>query len=138
MFFDRLLGWFSVDMGIDLGTCNTLVCVRGEGIVLNEPSVVAISHKNGRKQVLAVGDEAKQMVGRTPGNIGHPPLAGRRHRRLRGDGSDAAPFHHEGAWPPSPGQTPSGDCGSVRNNGSGKTSSPGISHACGCARSLLD
>src|SRR3954453_18912924 len=65
----RLLGMFSADMAIDLGTANTLIYVKGRGIVLNEPSVVAISHKNGRKQVLAVGDEAKQMVGRTPGNI---------------------------------------------------------------------
>ena len=65
----RLLGMFSADMAIDLGTANTLVYVKGRGIVLNEPSVVAISHKSGRKQVLAVGDEAKQMVGRTPGNI---------------------------------------------------------------------
>ena len=42
MVFDKLLSWFSVDMGIDIGTCNTLVCVRGEGIVLDEPSVVAV------------------------------------------------------------------------------------------------
>jgi rod shape-determining protein MreB len=67
--FARLLGIFSSDMAIDLGTANTLIYVKGRGIVLNEPSVVAISHKHGRKQVLAVGDEAKQMVGRTPGNI---------------------------------------------------------------------
>ncbi len=45
---DKLFGWFSVDMGIDLGTCNTLVCVRGEGIVLNEPSVVAVRKGNDR------------------------------------------------------------------------------------------
>lgn len=65
----KLRGLFSLDMGIDLGTANTLVYVRGQGIVLNEPSVVAISEVNGRKHVLAVGDEAKLMVGRTPGNI---------------------------------------------------------------------
>lgn len=59
----------SADMAIDLGTANTLVYVRGQGIVLNEPSVVAISLAHGRKQVLAVGDEAKMMLGRTPGNI---------------------------------------------------------------------
>ena len=59
----------SADMAIDLGTANTLVYVRGQGIVLNEPSVVAITMNQGRKQVLAVGDEAKQMLGRTPGNI---------------------------------------------------------------------
>jgi rod shape-determining protein MreB len=67
--FSRLLGLLSADMAIDLGTANTLVYVKGKGIVLNEPSVVAIANNRGRKQVLAVGDEAKQMVGRTPGNI---------------------------------------------------------------------
>ena len=71
--FGKLLGWFSVDMGIDLGTCNTLVCVRGQGIVLNEPSVVAV--KKGTNQVLrlregyAVGMVAKEMLGKTPGSI---------------------------------------------------------------------
>jgi len=59
----------SSDMAIDLGTANTLVYVKGRGIVLNEPSVVAIVDQRGRKQVLAVGDEAKLMLGRTPGNI---------------------------------------------------------------------
>ena len=69
--FDKLLSWFSVDMGIDLGTCNTLVCVRGEGIVLDEPSVVAV--KRGTNRVLnngnAVGVSAKEMLGKTPGSI---------------------------------------------------------------------
>ncbi|MBM3585157.1 MAG: rod shape-determining protein [Alphaproteobacteria bacterium] len=65
----RLLGLMSADMAIDLGTANTLVYVKGRGIVLNEPSVVAIVNVRGRTQVLAVGDEAKQMLGRTPGNI---------------------------------------------------------------------
>ncbi len=69
MFFANLLGMLSADMAIDLGTANTLVYVRGRGIVLNEPSVVAIATVRGKKQVLAVGDEAKQMLGRTPGNI---------------------------------------------------------------------
>jgi len=64
-----LLGLFSADMAIDLGTANTLVYVKGRGIVLNEPSVVAMISKGGKKQVLAVGDEAKMMLGRTPGNI---------------------------------------------------------------------
>jgi len=59
----------SADMAIDLGTANTLVYVKDKGIVLNEPSVVAISIVNGKKHVLAVGNEAKQMLGRTPGNI---------------------------------------------------------------------
>ncbi len=68
--FNRLFGFFSSDMAIDLGTANTLVYVRGRGIVLNEPSVVAIANTKGRKpQILAVGNEAKQMLGRTPGNI---------------------------------------------------------------------
>jgi len=67
--FSKLLGLMSADMAIDLGTANTLVYVRGQGIVLNEPSVVAISMSHGKKQVLAVGDEAKLMLGRTPGNI---------------------------------------------------------------------
>lgn len=62
-----LLGMFSNDMGIDLGTANTLVFVKGEGIVLCEPSVVAIERSTGT--VLAVGEEAKRMLGRTPGNI---------------------------------------------------------------------
>ncbi len=70
MLFDFILGKFSNDLAIDLGTANTLVYVRGKGIVLNEPSVVAV-HKNskGEKKVLAVGTEAKKMLGRTPGNI---------------------------------------------------------------------
>src|SRR6195256_532862 len=67
--FSRLTGWLSNDMAIDLGTANTLVYVKGRGIVLNEPSVVALAEVRGRKQVLAVGNEAKQMLGRTPGNI---------------------------------------------------------------------
>lgn len=69
--FDTILGWFSKDMGIDLGTCNTLVCVRGEGIVLDEPSVVAV--RKGTNIVLndgeAVGLVAKEMLGKTPGSI---------------------------------------------------------------------
>src|ERR1700753_2723888 len=65
----RLLGMMSSDMAIDLGTANTLVYVKGRGIVLNEPSVVAIADTRGKKHVLAVGDEAKMMLGRTPGNI---------------------------------------------------------------------
>jgi len=66
-FAGDLLGWFSDDLAIDLGTATTLVYVRGQGIVLNEPSVVAIEKQS--NTVLAVGVEAKRMVGRTPGNI---------------------------------------------------------------------
>ena len=65
----RIFGFLSADMAIDLGTANTLVYVKGRGIVLNEPSVVAIAEVKGKQQVLAVGEEAKQMLGRTPGNI---------------------------------------------------------------------
>ena len=64
-----LFGFLSADMAIDLGTANTLVYVKGRNIVLNEPSVVAISKVKDKKHVLAVGEEAKQMLGRTPGNI---------------------------------------------------------------------
>ncbi|MDV7338218.1 rod shape-determining protein [Terasakiella sp. A23] len=67
--FSKLFGVLSADMAIDLGTANTLVYVKGKGIVLNEPSVVAIADNMGKKQVLAVGEEAKMMLGRTPGNI---------------------------------------------------------------------
>ena len=69
MVLDKLFGMFSRDMAIDLGTANTLVYVKGEGVVLNEPSVVAKVEEGGRTQVLAVGNEAKQMLGRTPGKI---------------------------------------------------------------------
>ena len=67
--FDSVKKIWSQDMAIDLGTANTLVVVKGQGVVLNEPSVVAIVEQSGKKQVLAVGDEAKTMLGRTPGNI---------------------------------------------------------------------
>tara|TARA_B100000780_G_scaffold3053_1_gene2545 strand:+ start:461 stop:1498 length:1038 start_codon:yes stop_codon:yes gene_type:complete len=67
--FKNLTNIWSQDMAIDLGTANTLVVLKGQGVVLNEPSVVAIAENNGKKTVLAVGDEAKTMLGRTPGNI---------------------------------------------------------------------
>jgi len=65
----NLLGLWSTDMAIDLGTANTLVYVKGQGIVLNEPSVVAIENSDGKNKVIAVGEEAKQMFGKSPGNI---------------------------------------------------------------------
>jgi rod shape-determining protein MreB len=65
--FNRILGKFSKDIGIDLGTATTLVYVKGRGIVINEPSVVAVNQKTG--QILAIGVEAKRMVGRTPAHI---------------------------------------------------------------------
>ncbi len=64
---DALLGLFSLDIGIDLGTATTLVCVRGKGIVIHEPSWVAIDRRT--RRVLAVGEAAKEMVGRTPAHI---------------------------------------------------------------------
>ena len=67
--FDKLYSMFSSDLAIDLGTANTLVYVRGRGIIVNEPSVVAMTTVRGKTHVLAVGDEAKQMLGKTPGNI---------------------------------------------------------------------
>ncbi len=68
--FKKVLGMFSNDLAIDLGTANTLVLVKGQGISINEPSVVAIQYdKHGREKILAVGIEAKDMIGKTPGNI---------------------------------------------------------------------
>ncbi|EGH9088417.1 rod shape-determining protein [Campylobacter coli] len=71
MISDQLIGFFSSDMGIDLGTANTLVLVKDKGIVINEPSVVAVERERygSRAKILAVGKEAKDMVGKTPGNI---------------------------------------------------------------------
>ncbi|MDP2799232.1 MAG: rod shape-determining protein, partial [Deltaproteobacteria bacterium] len=70
MMFDSILGWLSNDLAIDLGTANTLVYVKGKGIVLREPSVVAVRKDiRGASKVLAVGKEAKMMLGKTPGNI---------------------------------------------------------------------
>ena len=67
--FGSLFGFMSADIGIDLGTANTVVYVKGRGIVLNEPSVVAMAQVRSKTQVLAVGEEAKVMLGKTPGNI---------------------------------------------------------------------
>ena len=70
MFLDKLIGLFSNDMAIDLGTANTIVSVKGKGIIINEPSVVAVqSDRHGKDRILAVGQEAKQMIGKTPLNI---------------------------------------------------------------------
>ncbi|MEM1264837.1 MAG: rod shape-determining protein [Pseudomonadota bacterium] len=67
--FQAIASVLAADMAIDLGTANTLVYVKGKGIILNEPSVVAYQTKNGKKEVLAVGEDAKLMLGRTPGSI---------------------------------------------------------------------
>ena len=70
MILDQLIGFFSSDMSIDLGTANTLVLLKGKGIIINEPSVVALQRtRNGKDVILAVGREAKNMVGKTPGDI---------------------------------------------------------------------
>ena len=70
MFLDQVIGFFSSDMGIDLGTANTLVLVKDKGIIINEPSVVAVRReKYGKQKILAVGHAAKKMVGKTPGDI---------------------------------------------------------------------
>ena len=67
--FEKITKIWSQDMAIDLGTANTLVVLKGQGVVLNEPSVVAVVEEKGKRSVLAIGDEAKTMLGRTPGNI---------------------------------------------------------------------
>lgn len=70
MIFNKIIGLFSNDLAIDLGTANTIVIAKGKGIIINEPSVVAVkTEKYGQQRVLAVGHEAKDMVGKTPGNI---------------------------------------------------------------------
>lgn len=70
MIFNKIVGLFSNDLSIDLGTANTIVIAKGRGIIINEPSVVAVkTEKYGQQRVLAVGHEAKEMVGKTPGNI---------------------------------------------------------------------
>lgn len=70
MIFNKFIGLFSNDLSIDLGTANTIVIAKGRGIIINEPSVVAVkTEKYGQSRVLAVGHEAKEMVGKTPGNI---------------------------------------------------------------------
>ena len=92
--FTDLFGLLSADMAIDLGTANTLVYVRGRGVVVNEPSVVAIATVRGKTQVLAVGDEAKLMLGRTPGNIDKTSERWRdcRFRSGRGDDKTLYPY----------------------------------------------
>ena len=82
---------FAPKLGIDLGTTTVLVYVPGKGIVLNEPSVVAVSVRDNK--ILAVGNEAKEMIGRTPGNNRVPADERRRYRRLPRDRGDAAVFH---------------------------------------------
>ena len=113
--FSKILGYFSSDIGIDLGTANTLVYVKERGIVLQEPSVVAI--QSGSNRVLAVGAEAKRMLGRTPGSI----IAIRPMK----SGVIA-------------GASPSYRGGSQWNYRSRETRSQGFGNACGSTRGLLD
>ena len=96
----RALSLIGRDMAVDLGTANTLVYVRGRGIVLNEPSVVAVNTNT--QGIVAVGTSAKRMIGRTPEqHRRHPAAQGRRDRRLRHHRADAALLHPAGA-PPAP------------------------------------
>ena len=101
MFAASLRRYFSTDLAIDLGTANTLIYVRGKGIVLDEPSVVAIRHEGGpqgKKTIQAVGKEAKAMLGKVPGNIeAIRPDEGRRDRRLHRHRADAQAVHQDGA-----------------------------------------
>jgi hypothetical protein len=98
MLLRALAQLLSDDLAVDVGTANTLVYVRGQGIALNEPSVVAISHQD--HSLLAVGEEAKAMLGQAPGSIG---AVRPRDRRLRCHGEDAELLHPEGPSPSEPG-----------------------------------
>ena len=132
--FNGLFGWLSSDIGIDLGTANTLVYVKDQGIVLREPSVVAV--QAGTNKVLAVGDEAKRMLGRTPANIvAVRPL---KDGGFRGDRSDVTAFHFESAQSPRARETARGDRGSIWDHGSGKARCPRIGDACRGAGGLFD
>ena len=90
MIFNKLIGLFSNDLSIDLGTANTIVIAKGKGIIINEPSVVAVkTEKYGQQRVLAVGKEAKEMVGKTPGNIKAIFSCRRFHGRIPGSRMDS-------------------------------------------------
>ena len=101
MFLDPILGWFSNDLAIDLGTANTLVYVKGKGIVLSEPSVVAVRKKRtGQQPGAGRGQGGQNDAGPHPGQYRrHPPHEGRGHRRLRDHRGHAAPLHPQGAQP---------------------------------------
>jgi rod shape-determining protein MreB len=99
--FASLRRYFSTDLAIDLGTANTLIYVRGKGIVLDEPSVVAIRHEggpNGKKTIQAVGPRGQGHAGQgARQHRGHPPDEGRRDRRLHRHRADAQAVHQDGA-----------------------------------------
>ena len=95
--FGAFMGLFSRDIGIDLGTATILVAVRGQGIVINEPSVVAVDQNT--KRVLSIGAEAKEMIGRTPGqHRSHSPASGWRYLGFRHHRKDDSLFHSKSAW----------------------------------------
>ena len=124
-FFSYLTGFGGRDMAVDLGTANTLVYVRGSGIVLYEPTVVAIDSRTG--EVHAVGIEAKRMLGRTPGDDPRdPPAEGRRDRRLRRHRGDAPLLHPAG--PPEPLGAPAR--GRVRASGVTEVEKRAVEEAC--------
>ena len=135
--FNGLFGWLSSDIGIDLGTANTLVYVKDQGIVLREPSVVAV--QAGHQQGAGSGRRSQAHARPHPFEHRRSATVERwRHRGFRSDRSDAAAFHYESARPSGAGATAGGDRGAVRNHRSGKTRGARIGHARRCARSLFD
>jgi rod shape-determining protein MreB len=127
-------------MGIDLGTCNTLVAVRGQGIVLNEPSVVAV--KKGTNQVLkngqAVGWVAKEMLGKTPGSDHRgPPAQGRGDQRLRDHRGDAQLLHHEGDGADALDRAPGRHLDPERHHGGGEAGGVRLGDRAGASRTFL-
>ena len=105
--FDSLFGWLSNDLAIDLGTANTLVFAKGKGIVLREPSVVAVRQDGRSQQGAGRGQGSQDDAGPDPGqHHRHPADPRRGHRRLRGDRGDAALLHQQGPQPPHSGASP--------------------------------
>ena len=98
-----LFSMMSTDIGIDLGTASILVYIKGKGVVLKEPSVVAIDRDTNK--IMAIGEEARLMIGRTPGNIvAVRPLRQGGDLRLHHHGEDAQVFHHQGCGQEDPAQ----------------------------------
>ena len=119
MNFRSLFSLFSSDLAIDLGTANTLVFAKGKGIVVNEPSIVAINKNTG--EVEAVGREAKEMLGpHARQHRRHPPDERRRHRRLQSHRADAELLHSEGARPQDAGASAHRHRRAERNHPGGK------------------
>ena len=127
---------FSSDLAIDLGTANTLVFAKGKGIVVNEPSIVAINKNNG--EVVAVGKEAKEMLGRTPGNVvAIKPMKDGVIADFKVTEKDAHVFHSEGAQPARAGASAHRDRRAERNHAGGKTRRAGFSVSRARQRSLF-